>query len=240
MSFRDFIGNNRFNQEPPKKEPTMDRTPPRKVTRQVTQMSPQRRRQVEYRDAQTESEEMLETLNEKLKQVLYRFGMSGLEQVDQAIIETCRNMMNGGGLYQPARPSKRKPGLTESVVQQTRQQAQPARRPSFIDIAAAAVSQMSPMGDMSDHLPPQVPDAPVVNAPAAPAAPAAQPQMVNPNVVLPVSQPDAGAEYYDNLDPSTLDPDALEAMLNGKGGGDVGIGMDPNMLAMIGQAAKGK
>jgi len=238
MSFRDFVNDSRFKQEPPKKEePTMDRLPPRKVTRQVTQMSPQRRRQVEQRDAYTESQEMLETLNEKLKQVLYRFGMSGLEQVDQAIIETCRNMMNGGGLYQPARPSKRKPGLTESVVQQTRQQAAPARRPSFIDIAAAAVSQMAPMGDMSDHLPPQVPDAPVVNAPAAPAA---QPQMVNPNVVLPVSQPDAGADYYDNLDPSTLDPDALEAMLNGKGGGDVGIGMDPNMLAMIGQAAKGK
>jgi len=230
MSFRDFINKDRLPPEPPKREePTMERIPPRKVTRQVTQMSPQRRRQVELRDAQAESEELLEALNEKLRGVLYRFGMAGLEKIDRAIVETCREMINPG--YEPRR-SKKPVGLTESVMPQ-RQQQQPRRQPSFIDIAAAAVKDMGPMQDMSDHLPPQVDDTPVVDTPRQAAAPTVAAQ-------IPVSQPDAGADYFDNLDESSLDPDALEAMLNKQNGGgmDAGIAMDPNMLAALGQALK--
>lgn len=229
MSFRDFINKDRLPPEPPKREePTMNRIPPRKVTRQVTQMSPQRRRQVDLCDAQAESEELLEALNEKLRGVLYRFGMAGLEKIDRAIVETCREMINPG--YEP-RKTKKSVGLTESVMPQ-RQQQQPRRQPSFIDIAAAAVKDMGPMQDMSEHLPPQVDATPVVDTPHQ-AAPAVAAQ-------IPVSQPDAGADYFDNLDESSLDPDALEAMLKQQNGGgtDAGISMDPNMLAALGQALK--
>lgn len=229
MSFRDFINKDRLPPEPPKREePTMNRIPPRKVTRQVTQMSPQRRRQVELCDAQAESEELLEALNEKLRGVLYRFGMAGLEKIDRAIVETCREMINPG--YEP-RKTKKSVGLTESVMPQ-RQQQQPRRQPSFIDIAAAAVKDMGPMQDMSEHLPPQVDATPVVDIPHQ-AAPAVAAQ-------IPVSQPDAGADYFDNLDESSLDPDALEAMLKQQNGGgtDAGISMDPNTLAALGQALK--
>lgn len=229
MSFRDFINKDRLPPEPPKREePTMNRIPPRKVTRQVTQMSPQRRRQVDLCDAQAESEELLEALNEKLRGVLYRFGMAGLEKIDRAIVETCREMINPG--YEP-RKTKKSVGLTESVMPQ-RQQQQPRRQPSFIDIAAAAVKDMDPMQDMSEHLPPQVDATPVVDTPRQ-AAPAVAAQ-------IPVSQPDAGADYFDNLDESSLDPDALEAMLKQQNGGgtDAGISMDPNMLAALGQALK--
>lgn len=234
MSFRDFIGNNRIKQEQPKKEKTvMNNMSYKKVTRPAMQMPSQRRKQVEQCDMYAESQTMLETLNEKLQQILYRFGMRGLEQVDQAIIEACESMMEDDGNSQSTRTSKRKSGMSETTSKRLRHVSKPATRQSFIDVAAAAVSQMPQMGDISEHLPPQV----VESTPVYKASDA-QSQIMNSDCTIPISQPDTGSEYYDNLDPSSLDPDAIEAMLKSQNNG-VGT-MDPNILSVAGQAAKGK
>lgn len=222
MSFRDFMDNKRFNKQEQIKKDELRMNAAKKTVRS-SQMSTQRRRRVEQRDAYAESQEMLETLNEKLQQVLYRFGMAGLEQVDRAIIETCREMMNPGQ-SQP-RTTKKRSAVSETSAPQRQQQQQPA---SFIDIAAAAVQKMPPMGDMNDHvpLPPKTESAEFNSAPVMQGQP------------IPVSQPDAGAEYYDNLDPSTLSPDELEAMLNGKNGVDAGVTMNMETLSNLGKALK--
>lgn len=234
MSFRDFIGNNRIKQEQPKKEKTvMNNMSYKKVTRPAMQMAPQRRKQVEQCDIYAESQTMLDTLNEKLQQILYRFGMRGLEQVDQAIIDVCESMMAGDENGQFTRASKRKSSVSESVSKRTRQTQKPATPQSFIDLAAAAVSQMPQMDDISEHLPPQMAETTsVYNEPSA------QTHIVDSECAVPISQPDTSSEYYDNLDPNSLDPDAIEAMLKSQNN-CVGM-MDPNILSVAGQAAKGK
>lgn len=229
MSFRDFMDSKKINRTEMAKKDEPRMNPVKKIAKPMMRMSNVRRHQVEQRDAYEEAEEMLETLNEKLQQVLYRFGMSGLELVDRAIIETCREMMNPAAVAQPTpRVAKKRAAAAESSLMKRNQPAQQRQSASFIDLAAAAVQKMTPMGNMSDHLPEST------------SAPAQDTPMIN-NVALPVSQPDAGVDYYDKLDPSTLDPDELEAMLNGKNAGDAGIAMNMDALANAGQALqKGK
>lgn len=229
MSFRDFVDSRKTNRMEVAKKDELRMNSVKKIAKPAIRMSGARRRQVEQRDAYEEAEEMLDTLNEKLRQVLYRFGMSGLELVDRAIIETCREMMNPSAVAQTtARVAKKRAVVAESSLMKHSQPVQTRQPASFIDLAAAAVQKMTPMGDMSEHLPESA-DAPIQDA-----------QAVN-NVALPVTQPDAGVDYYDKLDPSTLDPDELEAMLNGKNTGDAGIAMNADVLAAAGQALqKGK
>lgn len=228
MSFRDFMDSKKINRTEMAKKDELRMNSAKRIAKPAIHMSGARRRQVEQRDAYEEAEEMLETLNEKLQQVLYRFGMSGLELVDRAIIETCREMMNPTAAAQPTpRATKKRPAVEPSLMKRN-QPAQQRQSASFIDLAAAAVQKMTPMGNMSDHLPEST------------SAPAQDTPMMN-NVALPVAQPDAGVDYYDKLDPSTLDPDELEAMLNGKNAGDAGIAMNMDALANAGQALqKGK
>lgn len=228
MSFRDFMDSKKINRTEMAKKDEPRMNPVKKIAKPMMRMSNARRRQVEQRDAYEEAEEMLETLNEKLQQVLYRFGMSGLELVDRAIIETCREMMNPTAVAQPTPRVTKKRGAVESSLMKRNQPTQQRQPASFIDLAAAAVQKMTPMGNMSEHLPEST-SAPVQDAPA-----------MN-DVALPVSQPNAEVDYYDKLDPSTLDPDELEAMLNGKNAGDAGIAMNMDALANAGQALqKGK
>lgn len=116
------------------------RVPPKKPAPQ-----PKRPPMTESSDILAESQEMIATLQEKIQQVFYRFGMAGLERLDEAIIDTCQQMMYPDGVPQSTRRAPAKAALAKPAARPQPQQQQPRRPQTATEIAAAALRSMPPM-----------------------------------------------------------------------------------------------
>lgn len=107
--------------------------------RPVKQMvQPQRRPAIASHDILAESEEMIGLLQEKIQQVFYRFGMAGLERLDEAIVETCQQMLYPDGNV----PTRKATKQAARPVAARRTAPQPKKPMSVLDVAGAALTQM--------------------------------------------------------------------------------------------------
>ena len=137
-SFRDFC-NKKTNPGIIEDEPPM-------IHKQNIRQVSEKRRPVRFakadEDVITESENMIATLQEKIEQVFYRFGLAGLERVDGAIINCVNEMLHPDGVTESVRPSRK-----TSARQSARAESKPAaKKPMTVrEIAAAALRDMPPM-----------------------------------------------------------------------------------------------
>ena len=136
-SFRDFCKRTTISEQ---EEPEMIEKP--QTIRRVVEKRRANRTPRREEDVITESENMIATLQEKIEQVFYRFGLAGLERVDGAIINCVNEMLNPDGVTESVRPSRK-----TSTRQSTRTESKPAaKKPMTVrEIAAAALRDMPPM-----------------------------------------------------------------------------------------------
>lgn len=138
-SFRDFCKRTTIEEQ---EEPEMIEKP-QNIRRVVQNRRPNRMPRREE-DVITESENMIATLQEKIEQVFYRFGLAGLERVDGAIINCVNEMLNPEGVTESTKPSRK-----ASTRQQTAraESTKPAvKKPMTVrEIAAAALRDLPPM-----------------------------------------------------------------------------------------------
>lgn len=134
-SFRDFCNKTTIKEQ---EEPEMIEKP-QNIRRVVERRRPNRMPRREE-DVITESENMIATLQEKIEQVFYRFGLAGLERVDGAIINCVNEMLNPDGVTE-SRTSRK-----TSVKQQTTAVKAGPKKPMTVrEIAAAALRDLEPM-----------------------------------------------------------------------------------------------
>jgi hypothetical protein len=136
-SFRDFCKRTIISEQ---EEPEMIEKP--QTIRRVVEKRRANRMPRREEDVITESENMIATLQEKIEQVFYRFGLAGLERVDGAIINCVNEMLNPDGVTESVRPSRK-----TSTRQSARAESKPAaKKPMTVrEIAAAALRDMPPM-----------------------------------------------------------------------------------------------
>jgi hypothetical protein len=136
-SFRDFCKRTTISEQ---EEPEMIEKP--QTIRRVVEKRRANRMPRREEDVITESENMIATLQEKIEQVFYRFGLAGLERVDGAIINCVNEMLNPDGVTESVRPSRK-----TSARQSARAESKPAaKKPMTVrEIAAAALRDMPPM-----------------------------------------------------------------------------------------------
>ena len=159
-SFRDFCKRTTISEQ---EEPEMIEKP-QTIRRVVEKRRPNRMPRRED-DVITESENMIATLQEKIEQVFYRFGLAGLERVDGAIINCVNEMLNPDGVTESTRTSRKTSGR-----QQAKAESRPAaKKPLTVrEIAAAALRDMPPMDPdhevsapvterTTDYVPPEPP-----------------------------------------------------------------------------------
>lgn len=149
-SFKDFVNNG--------KAPTIKEEPPM-IQRPNVQSNPQAIRRIPPKrpprlpkretDVLTEAENTIATLQEKIEQIFYRFGLAGLERLDEAIINCVENMLHPDeGVNEGLRPSaaavSRTVGrkATAAAPQRPAQQKKPR---TALEIAAAALRELPPM-----------------------------------------------------------------------------------------------
>lgn len=217
MNFLDYCNKDR---KPMQTEPQQTRRAPLRKP-----AVPQARRTVsESRDILAESQEMIDTLQEKIQQVFYRFGMAGLERLDEAIIQTCQDMMYPEGVPESRRTSRT--AAPARAVAPARSVARPAAKPksrlqSIEEIAAAALMGMQPTAPAKP--------APAVQqtAPAAPvhkpipvqeqgvsAAPDNSGRAFNPLTDMAPSQ-DTTSDFMSQFEGEKLTPEELAIMQQG-------------------------
>lgn len=160
-SFKDFCNRTTIKEQ---EEPEMIEKP-QNIRRVVQNRRPNRMPRREE-DVITESENMIATLQEKIEQVFYRFGLAGLERVDGAIINCVNEMLNPDGVTEFTRTSRK-----TSAKQAARAETKPtAKKPMTVrEIAAAALRDLPPMDSghevesapvterTSDYVPPEPP-----------------------------------------------------------------------------------
>jgi hypothetical protein len=160
-SFRDFCNRTTIKEQ---EEPEMIEKP--QNIRRVVERRRQNRMPRREEDVITESENMIATLQEKIEQVFYRFGLAGLERVDGAIINCVNEMLNPDGVTESARTTRK-----TSAKQTARAEAKPAaKKPMTVrEIAAAALRDLPPMDSghevesvpvterTADYVPPEPP-----------------------------------------------------------------------------------
>lgn len=140
-SFRDFC-NKKTNPGIIEDEPPM-------IHKQNIRQVSEKRRPVRFakadEDVITESENMIATLQEKIEQVFYRFGLAGLERVDGAIINCVNEMLHPDGISEkPARGTQRKATQSRNTVNE--RSAPQQKKPLTVrEIAAAALRDLEPM-----------------------------------------------------------------------------------------------
>lgn len=136
-SFRDFCKRTTISE---REEPEMIEKP--QNIRRVVEKRRANRMPRREEDVITESENMIATLQEKIEQVFYRFGLAGLERVDGAIINCVNEMLNPDGVTESVRPSRK-----TSARQSAKAESKPAaKKPMTVrEIAAAALRDLPPM-----------------------------------------------------------------------------------------------
>ena len=177
MSFRDFVNENggiskRRPVAPPviQEQKTMiDR--PEGIRRQTPVRRPRPVPKAPEEDVITESDNMIETLQEKIVQVFYRFGLAGLNRVDDAIIECVNQMLHPEGTVAESttqRPAARK----QSTATAGSAKKPAAKRPMTVaEIAAAALRDLPPMnGDQAATVAKKAPTQSQVTMPRGAAA----------------------------------------------------------------------
>ncbi len=159
-SFRDFCKRTTISEQ---EEPEMIEKP-QTIRRVVEKRRPNRMPRREE-DVITESENMIATLQEKIEQVFYRFGLAGLERVDGAIINCVNEMIN------PDRAESSRASRKTATKQTTKADPKPTEnRPLTVrEIAAAALRDLPPMDSghevesapvterTTDYVPPEPP-----------------------------------------------------------------------------------
>ena len=152
-SFKDFVNNGKaptIKEEPPMiQRPNVQSN--RAVPQSIRRIPPKRPPRMPKRetDVLTEAENTIATLQEKIEQIFYRFGLAGLERLDEAIIDCVENMLHpdaevNEGLRPSAAAVNRTVGrkATAAAPQRPAQQKKPR---TALEIAAAALREMPPM-----------------------------------------------------------------------------------------------
>jgi len=152
-SFKDFVNNGKaptIKEEPPMiQRPNVQSN--RAVPQSIRRIPPKRPPRLPKRetDVLTEAENTIATLQEKIEQIFYRFGLAGLERLDEAIINCVENMLHPDGeVNEGLRPSaaaiNRTVGrkATAAAPQRPAQQKKPR---TALEIAAAALRELPPM-----------------------------------------------------------------------------------------------
>lgn len=149
MNFRDFV----------KKDKPMEQKPSTADLRKLSDAAIRNARRVqpkkpavkpktanESTDIMTESQNMIAVLQEKVEQVFYRFGMVGLEHLDECMINTIQDLMEGRttSVSQPVATRRPTPKKPKPPVKQTVQQ-KPVDPNDMLAIAAAGLQSMGPL-----------------------------------------------------------------------------------------------
>lgn len=178
-----------------------------------------------------ESEEMLYNLQEKLQQVFYRFGMAGLERIDEAIIRTCKELMNPGAYRQDESYDEPAPRRAPVKMRPKQQVKRPA---TAEEIAAAALRGMEPLNPNTA--------ADVSEANDAASIPT-QTSENNPYLAALSTPTSAPADYMEQFKDANLSPEELATIEEGLAQEATGMaqpsesdGFDDSSLTMLGQA----
>lgn len=158
-SFKDFVNNGKvptIKEEPPMiQRPNVqsNRTVPQAI-RRIPPKRPPRTPKRET-DVLTEAENTIATLQEKIEQIFYRFGLAGLERLDEAIINCVENMLHPDAeVNEGLRPSASAVNRTvgrKSTVAAPQRQAQQKKPRTALEIAAAALRELPPMDPLHEE-----------------------------------------------------------------------------------------
>lgn len=162
-----------------------------------------------------ESKNMLSALNKKLKEIWYRYGMSGLEKVDDAIISVCEELINPNSsqisekeetskAHRKRKPPQRK---TKSTNEQN---SLDKKTESLLDISAAALGETTPMHEITDYVD----------------------KTENLATISSNVQDSVVPENHDAISTEGLNPDVIEEQLR-TNNEDHGIVMNSDMMNMI-------
>lgn len=147
MNFREFVKKDKpMEQKPTTAELRKMSDNAIRNARRITPKNPPKTKPVsESADIMTESQNMISVLQEKVEQVFYRFGMVGLEHLDECMINTIQDLMEGRttNTNQPTATRRVTPKKPKVVKQPAQQKV--TSTDDILAVAAAGLQSMGPM-----------------------------------------------------------------------------------------------
>lgn len=215
MDFRNFMDRKKQVHRDIRREKSINESKRHSGEKQVQRHGHVEKYANEVDSYEEESKNMLAALNKKLKEICYRYGMSGLEKVDDAIISVCEELINPNSSQisekeETPKSCKKRKSTQRKVKSSNEQNSFDKKTNSLLEISAAALGEAAPMHEITDYV-----------------------DKNNDSVSFSMNTQESPVqENYNNLSPEDLNPDVIEEQLN-INNEDHGIVMNNNMMNMI-------